>query len=86
MILRAVICYWQKNEGSYLSLTHCENDFISNVFHVLKIIPRLHKVHCKCFDHKNYGDWKLWGPCRDPAISSPRCFYGQNICSVCLRL
>ena len=27
-------------------------------------------VHCKCFDHKNYGDWKLQGPCRDPAISS----------------
>jgi hypothetical protein len=21
-------------------------------------------------------------PCRDPAISSPRSFYGQNICSV----
>ena len=22
-------------------------------------------VHCKCFDHKNYGDWKLRGPCRE---------------------
>ena len=21
-------------------------------------------VHCKCFDHKNHGDWKLQGPCR----------------------
>jgi hypothetical protein len=86
-------------------------------------------LHCKCFDHKSYGDWKLRGPCRenlhylwkravriagkpcdnyrscnyhgvslqflqpisidsadfpcrDPAISSPRSFYGQNICSV----
>ena len=86
-------------------------------------------LHCKCFDHKNYGDWKLRGPCRenlhylwkravriagkprdkyraydyhgvspqflqpftidstdfpcrDPAISSPRTFYGQNICIV----
>jgi hypothetical protein len=86
-------------------------------------------LHCKCFDHKNYGEWKLQGPCRenlhylckravriagkprdnykscnyywvspqflqpfsidstdfpcrDPAISSPRSFYGQNICSV----
>ena len=27
-------------------------------------------LHCKCFDHKNYGDWKLRG------------YYGQNICSV----
>ncbi len=25
-------------------------------------------------------------PCRDPAISSPRSFYGQNICSVALWL
>ena len=22
-------------------------------------------VHCKCFDHKNYGDWKKRGPCRE---------------------
>ena len=22
-------------------------------------------VHCKCFDHKSYGDWKLRGPWRD---------------------
>ena len=22
-------------------------------------------MHCKCFDHKNYSDWKLQGPCRD---------------------
>ena len=22
-------------------------------------------LHCKCFDHKNYGDWKLRGPCRE---------------------
>ena len=22
-------------------------------------------LHCKCFDHKNYGDWKLQGPCRE---------------------
>ena len=21
--------------------------------------------HCKCFEHKNYGDWKLRGPCRE---------------------
>ena len=21
--------------------------------------------HCKSFDHKNYGDWKLQGPCRE---------------------
>ena len=80
------------------------------------------KLHCKCFDHKNYGDWKLRGPCKenlhyllkkawiimgfscdyevspqflqsfsidsanffcmDFAVSSPRSFYGQNICSV----
>ena len=91
---------------------------------IISIVP-----HCKCFDHKNYGDWKLRGPCRenlhylwkravriagnphdnyrtynyhgislqflqpfsidsadfpcrDPAIFSPRSFYGQNICSV----
>ena len=88
-------------------------------------------VHCKCFDHKNYGDWKLRGPCmenlhylwkrnvriagkprdnyrscnyhgvspqflqpfsidnagfpcRDPAIPSPRSFYGVKICSAVL--
>ena len=22
------------------------------------------RLHCKYFDHKNYGDWKLQGPCR----------------------
>ena len=22
-------------------------------------------VHCKCLPHENYGDWKLWGPCRE---------------------
>jgi hypothetical protein len=22
-------------------------------------------IHGKCFDHKNYGDWKLRGPCRE---------------------
>ena len=22
-------------------------------------------LHCKCFDHKNYRDWKLRGPCRE---------------------
>ena len=95
----------------------------------INIILLLFIVHCKCFDHRNYGDWKLRGPCRenlqylwkravriagnphdnyrtynyhgvspqflqpfsidsadfpcrDPAISSPRSFYGQNICSV----
>ena len=21
--------------------------------------------HCKCLDHKNCGDWKLWGPCKE---------------------
>ena len=88
-------------------------------------------LHRKCFDYKNYGDWKLQGPCRenlhylwkravkiagnphdnyrtckhhrvspqflqpfsidradfpcrDPAISSPRSFYGQNICGAFL--
>ena len=94
-----------------------------------KNLSQNQRTHCKCFDHKNYGDWKLRGPCRenlhylwkravriagkprdnyrscnyhgvspqflqpfsidsadftcrDPAISSPRSFYGQNICSV----
>ena len=23
------------------------------------------KVHCKCFDHKNYKGWKLRDPCRE---------------------
>ena len=23
------------------------------------------KLHCQCFHHKNYGDWKLQGPCRE---------------------
>ena len=85
----------------------------------LSKVRRIDQVHCKYFDHKNYGDWKLRGPCRenlnylwkravriagfpcncrvspqflqpfsidsadfpcrDPAISSPRSFYGQNI-------
>ena len=22
-------------------------------------------LHCKCFDHKDYGDWKLQGTCRE---------------------
>ena len=22
-------------------------------------------LHCKCFDHKNYRDWKMQGPCRE---------------------
>ena len=22
-------------------------------------------VHCKCFDHKDYRDWKLQGTCRE---------------------
>ena len=22
-------------------------------------------IHCKCFDHKNYSDWKLQGTCRE---------------------
>ena len=22
-------------------------------------------LHCKCFDHKNYRNWKLRGPCRE---------------------
>ena len=29
----------------------------------------------KCFDHKDYRDWKLRGTCREN-------LYGQNICSV----
>ena len=92
------------------------------VFTLLVLGQPVLVVHCKCFDHKNYGDWKLQGPCREnlhylrkravriagfprncgvfpqflqsfsidiadfpcrnPAISSPRSFYGQNICSV----
>ena len=23
------------------------------------------EVHCKCFDHIDYGDWKLQGICRE---------------------
>ena len=90
----------------------------------------LQNPHCKCFDHKNYADWKLRGPCRedlhylwksvvrivgkphncgetmqlggnpailialfhadffpckDPTISSPLSFYGQNICRAHIR-
>ena len=27
-------------------------------------------LHCKCFDHKNYGDWKKWG-CKNCGVSQP---------------
>ena len=31
-------------------------------------------LHCKCFDHENYGDWKLRGPCRDPVVFMVKTF------------
>ena len=50
--------YPQSCEGKFKS------EFIFNFIHIIFLLLCI-VTNCKSFDHKNYGDWELRGPCRE---------------------
>ena len=51
------------NQG-YILLGELKRFLISNLT-IHQFFVEKKKIHCKCFDHKDYGDWTLRGPCRE---------------------
>ena len=52
-----IICGFYDTGHQHVCMNNCYHSIYSRTVRPL--------LHCKCFDYKNYGDWKLQGPCRE---------------------